>query len=86
MVWLFSLSAECGTTQSDAEKFAQYFAQISFVLSNGMRSQCHANLFQDLEENWWCRVTPDQISEVGINTPETAYIMTEIGIVLYHYL
>ncbi|PSF36823.1 hypothetical protein C7H19_12720 [Aphanothece hegewaldii CCALA 016] len=86
MTWIFSLSAECGSVSLDAEKFSQYFDQISFVLSNGTRSQCYANIFQDLEENWWCRVCCEQISEIGINTPETAYLMTELGILLYQHL
>jgi hypothetical protein len=80
MAWVFSLSAECGIKQSEAQQFAQYFNEISWVLSNGRHSQCRAESFQDIEENWWCRVCPSGISEIGIDTPESAYLMTEIGI------
>jgi len=86
MAWVFSLSAECGTKQSEAQQFAQYFNEISWVLSNGKHSQCRAESFQDIEENWWCRVCPSGISEIGIDTPESAYLMTEIGIFLYQSL
>ena len=78
MAWVFSLSAECGTEQARAELFAQHFHEISWVLSNGRQSQCRAAIFQDLEENWWCRVCPSGISEIGIETPESAYLMTEL--------
>ncbi|MEG4216834.1 hypothetical protein QUA27_15690 [Microcoleus sp. Pol14C6] len=83
MVWVFSLSAECGTKQSEAQQFAQYFNKTFCVLSNGRVSQCRAEIFQDIEENWWCRVCPSGISEIGIDTPESAYLMTEIGRFLY---
>ncbi|MEG4348789.1 hypothetical protein QUA74_03475 [Microcoleus sp. LAD1_D3] len=86
MAWVFSLSAECGTKQSEAQQFAQYFNEISWMLSNGRHSQCRTESFQDIEENWWCRVCPSGISEIGIDTPESAYLMTEVGIFLYQSL
>ncbi len=86
MAWVFSLSAECGTKLFEAEQFAQYFNEISWVLSNGIHSQCRAAIFQDLEENWWCRVCPSGISEIGIDQTESADLMTEIGIFLYQAL
>ncbi|HAG82123.1 MAG TPA: hypothetical protein DCL61_13390 [Cyanobacteria bacterium UBA12227] len=86
MAWIFSLSAECGAEQSTAEQFSRHFDQASWVLSNSNQSQCHTTIFQDMEENWWCRVSPSGISEVGIDTPETAYLMTELGILLYQRL
>ncbi|MFB2971138.1 hypothetical protein ACE1CD_19380 [Aerosakkonema sp. BLCC-F183] len=86
MSWIFSLSAECGTQQTAAEQFSRYFDRVSWVLSNHNQSQCHTGIFQDIEDNWWCRVSPSAIGEVGIDTPETAYIMTEIGILLYQHL
>lgn len=58
----------------------------SWILSNGSQTQCHAEIFQDIEENWWCRVYPSDISGVGIDAPETAYLMTELGILLYQRL
>lgn len=86
MAWIFSLSAECGMEQSTAEQFSRYFDKASCVLSNTTQFQCHTAIFQDMEENWWCRVSPSGISEVGIDTPETAYLMTELGILLYQRL
>lgn len=86
MAWVFSLSAECGNKKSEAEQFAQYFNEISWVISNGINSQCRADFFQDIEEKWWCRVCPSGISEIGIDTPESAYLMTELGILLYQSL
>lgn len=86
MAWVFSLSAECDSEQVAAEQFAHHFDDVSWVLSNGSHSQCHAEIFQDIEKNWWCRVCPSGISRVGIDTPETAYLMTELGILLYQHL
>jgi len=31
MAWVFSLSAECGTKQSEAQQFAQYFNLREFL-------------------------------------------------------
>jgi hypothetical protein len=86
MAWAFSLSAECGAEQVAAEQFALHFDGLFWVLSNGSRSQCHAIVFKDLEENWWCRVCPDGTYEVGIDAPNIAYQMTELGILLYQRL
>lgn len=86
MVWMFSLSAECGTQQAVAEQFSQHFDAVSWILSNGSSFQCRVGIFQDIEDNWWCRVCPTSVSEIGIDTPETAYLMTELGILLYQRL
>jgi hypothetical protein len=86
MTWAFSLSAECGAEQIVAEQFAQHFNELSWVFSNGMQTQCHTSIFQDLEENWWCRVCPDNLSGIGIDSPDVAYSMTELGILLYQRL
>lgn len=86
MAWIFSLSVECGCNESNANKFAEYFEGISWFLSNNHQCQCRTDIFQDIEENWWCRVSPNNISEVGINSPESAYLMTELGILLYQSL
>jgi len=86
MAWTFSLSAECGAEQVDAEQFAKHFDGLSWVLSNGNQSQCHTAVLQDIEENWWCQVLPSGISEVGIDSSDIAYQMTELGILLYQRL
>ncbi|MGB3295536.1 MAG: hypothetical protein WBB01_21340 [Phormidesmis sp.] len=86
MAWIFSLSAECGSQREAAEKFARHFEDISWVLSNGVHSQCRTTIFQDIDENWWCRVSPSGVSEIGIEAPDSAYLMTESGILLYQHL
>ncbi|MBC7970041.1 MAG: hypothetical protein H7Z11_07945 [Verrucomicrobia bacterium] len=86
MAWIFSLSAECGGEQVAAVQFAQHFDTAAWMLSDGRQVLCQSEVFQDLDTNWWCRVFPSGISEVGINTPETAYLMTELGILLYQRL
>ncbi len=86
MAWIFSLSVECGTNQFVAEQFSDHFNQVSWVLSNSNESQCTTTIYQDIEDNWWCRVCPSNISKIGIHTPEDAYLMTELGILLYQRL
>ncbi|NJN57300.1 MAG: hypothetical protein HC879_07235 [Leptolyngbyaceae cyanobacterium SL_5_9] len=86
MTWAFSLSAECGAEQVAAEQFAQHFDGLSWMLSNGISSQCHTAIAQDFEDNWWCRVCPDNVSSSGIVAPDIAYTMTELGILLYQRL
>jgi hypothetical protein len=86
MAWIFSLSAECGSDESNVNKFAQQFEGIELILSNHRPCLCGTDTFQDIEQNWWCRVYPNNISEVGIDSPESAYAMTELGILLYQTL
>jgi hypothetical protein len=86
MAWAFSLSAECGTEKSQAEKFAEHFRDLTWTIDNGIEAQCQANIFADVEGNWWCRVCPSGLSEIGIDAPESAYLMTELGILLYQRL
>lgn len=86
MVWAFSLSAECGSDRTATEQFAQHFDALSCVLANGQQSQCHTAIFQDIEDNWWCRVCPSDISNIGIDRSEIAYQMTELGLLLYQRL
>jgi hypothetical protein len=86
MTWAFSLSAECGEQQVAAEQFAQHFDGFIWDLADGSQFQCYAAVFQDLEENWWCRVSLDGISGVGVDAPDIAYLMTELGILLYQRL
>jgi hypothetical protein len=86
MVWSFSLASECGESEADAAKFCQHFQGSILNLDDGSSFECRGDIFQDLDDNWWCRVCPQGISLTGINTPETAYLMTEIGISLYRLL
>ena len=90
MAWIFSLSAECGSDESSAKEFAQHFDQIImgnlWILSNGSQFQIRTDTFQDIEKNWWCRVCPNNLSELGIDNPESAYLMTDLGLKLYSTL
>ena len=86
MAWIFSLSAECGSERILAEQFSQHFENISLTLSDSKKSQCITRIFQDIDRNWWCSVCPSDSSEVGIETPESAYLMTEAGLLLYEML
>ena len=86
MAWVFSLSAECGTKEDSAKRFAQHFEDVSWVLSSGLQSQGQTRVFQDLDDCWWCQVYPNGISEMGIEAPDSAYLMTELGILLYQQL
>lgn len=86
MAWIFGLSAECGVDESKARLFAQYFEGVTWILSNERQCQCRTDIFQDIDENWWCRVYPNNISEIGIESPESAYLMTELGILFYQHL
>ncbi|MGK7874472.1 MAG: hypothetical protein AB4426_14540 [Xenococcaceae cyanobacterium] len=86
MAWVFSLSAECGSEQKAAERFSKHFEDVSWVLSSGAQSQCRTKAFQDIDENWWCQVCPSSVSEIGIEAPDSAYLMTELGILLYQHL
>ncbi len=86
MAWVFSLSVECGLEQSQAEKFANHFRNLTWMIDNGIESKCQADIFADVEGNWWCRVCRSGLSEIGIDAPESAYLMTELGILLYQRL
>jgi hypothetical protein len=86
MAWSFNLAAECGELEADATRLCQHFQGNILSLNDGSSFECRGDVFQDLENNWWCRVCPQGISSTGTNTPETAYLMTEIGILLYRLL
>ena len=86
MAWVFGLSAECGTKKILAEQFAQHFNDTHLILSNGDKPQCITRIFQDIDGNWWCSICPNHLSKIGIETPESAYLMTESGLLLYKML
>jgi len=86
MALIFSLSAECGSTQSAASAFAKHFHEHSWQMFSGVECICRSEVFQDGEDNWWTRVCPSGVSQQGITTPEDADRMTEIGIILYKQL
>jgi hypothetical protein len=79
MAWIFSLAAECGT-ETAATAFAAHF------VVQDSSSGSDTSLFQDLDDNWWCRVVPRGLSQIGADAPDAAYQMTELGIALYQRL
>jgi hypothetical protein len=85
MVWIFSLAAECGT-ETAATAFAAYFADQAGSSASDRPFPTTPSLFQDLDDNWWCRVVPDGLSQIGVDAPDAAYQMTELGIALYQKL
>ncbi|MBK1989059.1 hypothetical protein A0J48_016180 [Sphaerospermopsis aphanizomenoides BCCUSP55] len=84
MAWIFGLSAECGDKTS-AEVLALHFETqwtgIRYIINT--KCQLSVDTFQDIENNWWCRVCSDNISCVGIDNPDNANLMTELGFSLY---
>lgn len=86
MAWVFSLSVECGPNKNTAEQFSAHFETVSWTLSNNTQPHCRDTLFQDVDDNWWCQICPDSLSEIGIESPDAAYRMTELGILLYQHL
>jgi hypothetical protein len=82
-MWIFSLAAECGT-ETAAAAFAAHFADQA---GEGDRAfPATPSLFQDVDDNWWCRVVPNGLSQIGVDAPDAAYQMTELGIALYQRL
>jgi hypothetical protein len=45
MAWIFSLSAECGSDESNVNKFSQHFEGIEWLLSNGRQCLCRTDTF-----------------------------------------
>jgi hypothetical protein len=86
MAWSFGLAAECGELEANAANFCQHFQGSILNLNDGSSVECRGGIFQDLDDNWWCRVCPQGVRLTGVDTPETAYLMTEIGILLYRLL
>ncbi|QXE24063.1 hypothetical protein B6N60_02766 [Richelia sinica FACHB-800] len=86
MAWIFSLSAEIGSDEKSAIIFAGYFQWLTYIDYKTRQYQCRVDTFRDIENNWWCRVYPNNISEVGIDHPKTAGLMTELGNLLYEHL
>ncbi len=52
MTRVFNLSVECGTEQSQAEKFAEHFRDLTWMINSGIQSQCRSDIFANLEGNW----------------------------------
>ncbi|MBE9237016.1 hypothetical protein IQ227_13515 [Anabaena aphanizomenioides LEGE 00250] len=85
MAWIFSLSAECGDKKS-AEVLAIHFRVWFIPLETDEKYHVCVDTFQDIENNWWCRVYSDNISCIGIDSVKTANLMTELGFLFYKHL
>ncbi|WP_051470202.1 tetratricopeptide repeat protein [Fischerella sp. PCC 9605] len=65
--------AECGSKQQ-AEFFSRHFDAVSWTLKNSsIKSQCHAEIKQDCEGNWWCTLSVNSINWTPVNRQEANY-------------
>jgi len=86
VAYTFSLSAECGSNQQDAEHFAGHFRGHSMELITGKVSTLHATVHCDEESNWWAVIEPDKVSRSGVATLDDAVELSELGFRLYALL
>lgn len=89
MGWFFTLSAEFGMNQTDAENFAAYFKHFSLVLSDGQQFLCQAGCYQEAggnSPNWWCTVCPKKADGKDINVLNDWQEMNELAPLLYERL
>lgn len=88
MAWVFSLSAECGSSRESAEAFTNYFQNKVLTLSDGIAVLCSADVFNDGEHNWWSSVHPRGVIAGGETNFELCKIKraSEIGFLLYEHL
>jgi len=86
MAWVFQLAAECGPNKGGAEVISDHFKTFRLVLSDGLESSCSVSLIPDNESNWWCLVTPNNVSKSGVKDEHDAEQLTELGYVLYQQL
>lgn len=86
MAYLFSLSAECSSDRTIADRFAEHFEGLSFNLSTGTESKCENWIHEDPECNWWVTVIPSDISRSGVNSENDCIELSELGFRLYKHL
>ncbi len=85
MGWLFSLCVECNS-EPQAEALAKHFTGLDLLLPDGRKFDCQVSVHHTEENSsvdWWCNVYPQGISECGVHTFQDAYMMTELGHLLY---
>ena len=60
--------------------FAQYFEEMTWTLLQWTPVPMAERIFfQDVDENWWCRGSyPNNVSAIGIESPESAYFNDRI--------
>lgn len=78
----YQLVIESGSAQQSAEALVRYFYQLPYLKSIPLS----LNLKQDLEKNWWCVVTCENLPLEPINNDEKNQHMTEIGFLFYNSL
>jgi hypothetical protein len=97
MAWIFSLSAECGSSRQDAEKFRDYFRDVVLTLADGKKVRCSSDryfrdpdeYFQDRDGNWWNFVIPEGMVFGGEGQDSTLRKKegaSEVGFLLYEHL
>ncbi len=65
--------AECGSKQQ-AELFSRHFDAVSWTLKDGnIESQCHTEIKQDCEGNWWCSLSVNSLDWTPVNRQEANY-------------
>ncbi len=69
--------AECGSKQQ-AEVFSQHFEGISWTLIDDIESECHPEIKQDFEGNWWCSLSATGIDWTPANRAEGNYLHYQI--------
>ena len=85
----FSLSAEIGLIQANAKSFAEYFNNISLVLSDGEQFSWKAGGFLEAggkSSNWWCMVCPKKADGRDIDVLKDWQQMNELAPLLYDRL
>lgn len=86
MAWIFELAIECGQQRDSANAQMSHFANVPFVLMNGLSGALLARpdaLTEDEDNNWWISIVP--ILEGGnvVQHFEKPELLEEIAHVLY---
>jgi hypothetical protein len=90
MALYFGLEVECGPEEA-ARSVAEHFQGLPLSLPDGLKRQCMAQPWRDVEANWWVRAAPPGASASGIpgnDDPElrSASRLSEFGHLLYGHL
>jgi len=89
MAWVFSLSAECGDLRESAERFTDYFQNLTLKFADGLEIPCSANVFGGGASSWWSLVNPKGIIAGGVDCRVElckAERSSEAGFLLYEHL
>ncbi len=69
--------AEC-ESQQQAEVFSQHFEGVIWTIQDDIESQCHAEIMQDFEGNWWCSLSASGIDWTPANQQEGNYRLFQL--------